>query len=202
MPKRPFAFPRPQFVPCGFCFRQVPAFAEIPQHHQRLAQPNRRRQLLDALLAPMLRLLNFHDLFATFEQSFNRVPQGVRLHNPTRVRIQVGCIEAQVVIALIQRAAEDDLNYALAKYFGPGRLKATHVELPHFTIGKNFDAVPIPGILRRFGTVRLFDRLARRGQPLSVFAVGAGLSRLASRNLWSINRGIAAHQTDVADLFV
>ena len=57
MAQRPFAVPLAEEFPCRTGFRQVAAFGSVPQADHAPHQPRPGRKLLDALLAPVLKVV-------------------------------------------------------------------------------------------------------------------------------------------------
>src|SRR5665648_783423 len=78
MSKRPFRVPLAETTARGPGCRQFAAIGDVPQADHALHQPHPRRQLLDALLAPVLRSLDLHHLLARFESDLNRPSPGER----------------------------------------------------------------------------------------------------------------------------
>src|SRR5271157_6072152 len=72
MSKRPFSVPLAETSTCGLRRWQFVTFSNVPQADHALPQPHPRRQLFDALAAPVLRGLNLHHLLARFEGDLNR----------------------------------------------------------------------------------------------------------------------------------
>ena len=90
MSKRPFCIPLAKTPASRLRFRQFVALGEIPQADDALHQPHPRRQLLDALPAPVLRSLDLHHLLARLECDLDRPSPKERRDHPTQVGIRVG----------------------------------------------------------------------------------------------------------------
>src|SRR5271157_6247415 len=129
MSKRPFRVPSAETPAREPRLRKFVAPGDIPQAYHALHQPYPRRQLLDALLAPMLRGLNLHHLLARFEGDLNRPSPRERGNYPTQLGSQIGG-EQILVVELAHRVADQyHENWHQPAHLGPNRLKRKHLQL-------------------------------------------------------------------------
>ena len=182
--------------PRGARLRQAVARGDVPQADDTLHQPHPRRQLLDALLAPVLRSLNLHHLLARFEGNLNRP-------SPDNVEItQLNSACTSVVNRYLSwnlpcgsrtsstRIGSNPRTWARA-------LKRDHLQRACHPVGRGLDRLPSPRPLSATVAIGLLHSLLRVGKTRALSRLPSALALGLLGHDRIVKRRIGTHHADI-----
>ncbi len=177
--------------------RQAVARGDVPQADDTLHQPHPRRQLLDALLAPVLRSLNLHHLLARFEGNLNRPSPGECRDPPTQLGMHIRGEQILVLELALRVADQQHENRQQPAHLGPERLKRDHLQRACHPVGRGLDRLPSPRPLSATVAIGLLHSLLRVGKTRALSRLPSALALGLLGHDRIVKRRIGTHHADI-----